>query len=95
MSLTSSGDMDDLEFWLSADKHLPEPNPANTKEDTMPSKSSKKTVKDGKERSSADAATPAVSEVMDEPMRDEGVEEGKEKRKKIKGEKVRRRRCGE
>ena len=94
-----SGDIDDLEFWLSTDttpakqQTTPTEPPATATEDTPTKTSSSKKrskKKGGAKVEPAPEVTPVVSTVMDEPEGGgEGGEGGEEgKRRKKKGEKV-------
>ena len=94
-----SGDIDDLEFWLSTDATpakqttSTEPAAATTTEDTPTKTSSKKRSKK-KGRAKVEPTpevAPVISTVMDEPEGEEGGEAREEeegKRRKKKGEKV-------
>lgn len=99
-----SGDIDDLEFWLSTDatpaKQTTPTEPAaaaTTTEDTPTKTSSKKrSRKGGAKAEPTPEVTPVVSAVIDEPEPGEGGEGGEPgeareeegKRRKKKGEKV-------
>ena len=95
-----SGDIDDLEFWLSTDAAPAKDTTTSTVTDEAPATTSKTSKKRSKKKGGAKAeatpeVTPTVSAVMDEPEVGEEVEpsetrdeeEGKRRRKK--GEKVR------
>ena len=96
-----SGDIDDLEFWLSTDttpakQTTPTEPAATTAEDTSTKTSSKKrSKKKGRAKMEpTPEVAPIISTVMDEPEGGEGEEGGEAreeeegKRRKKKGEKV-------